>query len=604
LSVGTHTITASATDSGGLSGSDQISITVSGNTAPSVSITAPADGATYVEGESITFTGSASDAEDGDLSADLAWTSDLDGSIGSGGSFASSSLSVGTHTITASVTDSGGLSGSDQITITVNVNTAPTVTITAPADGATYAEGESITFTGSASDAEDGDLTASLAWTSDLDGSIGSGGSFSSSSLSVGTHTITASATDSGGLSGEDQISITVIANTPPGAATLISPEGVIGDNTTPTYTWFEVETSTWYRLWVDGSSGTVINQWYQATDANCVSGVCAITPETVLTEGEYTWWIQTWNNAGYGPWSRGLDFWAGDLSPPGAATLISPSGTTSDTTPTYTWDRVDTATWYWLWVEDSLGALINRWYRTEDICAGDICAVTPNTTLGEGPHVWWVQTWNIAGFGPWSAPLNFYVGTPAGPGPTTLLSPSGPIDDTTPTYTWEVVSTATWYRLVVEGPMGTVINDWYKASNICDRDTGLCEVTPDSVLGEGDHSWWVKTWNPYGSTWSGRLDFSVSSGAAAASSTPTVSGDAYRLYLPLVVKPVGSSETLPPGPPIDDGDEGPPIEMLMPDHGPPDVGEESGPPIEKLGPGSKPPTGADEEGGPPGDSR
>jgi hypothetical protein len=40
--------------------------------------------------------------------------------IGSGGSFSSSTLSVGTHTITASVTDAGGLSGSAQVSVTVS----------------------------------------------------------------------------------------------------------------------------------------------------------------------------------------------------------------------------------------------------------------------------------------------------------------------------------------------------------------------------------------------------------------------------------------------------------------------------------------------------
>ena len=89
-------------------------------------------------------------------------------------------------------------------------NTAPTVTINAPSNGATFTEGDSVSFSGTASDAEDGSLTGSITWSSSIDGSIGSGGSFSTSSLSVGNHTITASVTDSGGLNDSDQISITV----------------------------------------------------------------------------------------------------------------------------------------------------------------------------------------------------------------------------------------------------------------------------------------------------------------------------------------------------------------------------------------------------------
>ena len=89
-------------------------------------------------------------------------------------------------------------------------NNLPTVTISAPADGSLYDEGDSITFTGTASDPEDGDLTAALSWTSSLDGAIGSGGSFSTATLSRGTHTVTASVTDSGGATRTSNISVSV----------------------------------------------------------------------------------------------------------------------------------------------------------------------------------------------------------------------------------------------------------------------------------------------------------------------------------------------------------------------------------------------------------
>ena len=95
------------------------------NTAPTVTITSPADGSSFEEGTSVSFSGTAPDTEDGDLSANLSWTSDLDGAIGSGASFATSTLSLGTHTITADVTDSGALSGSDAITVTITATPPP-----------------------------------------------------------------------------------------------------------------------------------------------------------------------------------------------------------------------------------------------------------------------------------------------------------------------------------------------------------------------------------------------------------------------------------------------------------------------------------------------
>ncbi|MFC1707335.1 Ig-like domain-containing protein, partial [Planctomycetota bacterium] len=186
------------------------------NTAPTVQISSPADGSTVSQGQSVTFTGTASDAEDTGLSgANLQWDSGGN-NFGSGASFSYSGLGAGQHTIKAEVTDSGGLTGSAQITLHV-VNTAPTVQISNPADGSTINLGESITFTGSATDAEDNDvtLTGNLSWTSSKDNvEIGSGGSFSYSQLSEGVHVITAQVTDTGGLPGSKSVTITV--NGPP----------------------------------------------------------------------------------------------------------------------------------------------------------------------------------------------------------------------------------------------------------------------------------------------------------------------------------------------------------------------------------------------------
>jgi hypothetical protein len=128
------------------------------------------------------------------------------------------------------------------------------------------------------------------------------------------------------------------------------------------------------------------------------------------LAGGSHTWWIQTWNDAGYGPWSAGMNFTL-PLDPPGAATLISPTGSIADTTPIYTWNAVSGSTWYYLWVNDSSGTRYAIWYTAAEAgCAGGTgtCSITPATVLAGGSHTWWIQTWNDAGYGPWSAGMNF----------------------------------------------------------------------------------------------------------------------------------------------------------------------------------------------------
>jgi len=99
------------------------------NTAPNVSITAPTGSLVVTLGDNVDFAGTASDYEQEDLTASLAWTSDIDDAIGSGGSFSTTDLRVGVHTITASVTDIGGLTESATVEVTVN-GLADVVTIT------------------------------------------------------------------------------------------------------------------------------------------------------------------------------------------------------------------------------------------------------------------------------------------------------------------------------------------------------------------------------------------------------------------------------------------------------------------------------------------
>lgn len=80
-----------------------------------------------------------------------------------------------------------------------NADFPPSVTLLTPSDHAMFAPGQSVAFSATASDAESGNVTASLTWTSSRDGLIGSGGSFTRSNLSTGIHTITVTARDAGG---------------------------------------------------------------------------------------------------------------------------------------------------------------------------------------------------------------------------------------------------------------------------------------------------------------------------------------------------------------------------------------------------------------------
>ncbi len=102
---------------------------------PVVDITVPSDGSTITRGVTTDFTATAIDDVDGDISPSLNWSSDIDPSFsGTGGAFQTTLIEPGLQTITASVTDSDGNTGTASIQVTVP---GPQVSFSAPADGST-----------------------------------------------------------------------------------------------------------------------------------------------------------------------------------------------------------------------------------------------------------------------------------------------------------------------------------------------------------------------------------------------------------------------------------------------------------------------------------
>jgi len=197
----------------------------------------------------------------------------------------------------------------------------------------------------------------------------------------------------------------------PPVATTLITPNASISNNT-PTYVWNAIEDSTWYYLWVNDETGTPIKQWYTDIEANCNTSVtCSVTPSQTIS-GNASWWVSTWNSFGSGPWSTVEKFSVVPPEPP-AATLLTPEGNIAVTQPTFSWNAVPTATWYYLWVSDSIGIPVRTWFRAADVgCASGtgVCSTTPTQSIA-GNSTWWIRTWNNGGYGPWSSSKSF---TPA----------------------------------------------------------------------------------------------------------------------------------------------------------------------------------------------
>lgn len=264
------------------------------NSAPSVRIDAPADSAVFQLDNEVTFTGTATDAEESSLKgSSLSWSSSIDGQIGSGASFTTDNLSQGSHLITLTATDEQGLADSASISITINpqTNTLPVATITYPESGLTFDDGDFIQFTGTGFDTEDQWLTGlSLVWYSNKDGQLGTGASLTTNTLSGGTHTISLKATDSENTSNIDTITVT-IRNTPP-VATINSPADgatfLVGQSISFDGMGVDAEDGnlTGYSLTWRASNGNVIGYGTNITVDFLPAGADIVINLTVMDEG------------------------------------------------------------------------------------------------------------------------------------------------------------------------------------------------------------------------------------------------------------------------------------------------------------------------------
>jgi subtilisin len=190
------------------------------NLAPTVVILSPADQAVFNNGDTIALQASASDPDAGDT-VTVTWSSDVDGALldGQGQPLTGTSVSTAAltgdtvHVLTATATDQGARSATASVTVIVGApNLAPTVTITGPAtttyDGAGDPAAATVSFTTSVADEEISTVT--YAWSSDIDGTVSGSGASPTLTLGAGTHTITCTVTDAGGLQASDAIVITV----------------------------------------------------------------------------------------------------------------------------------------------------------------------------------------------------------------------------------------------------------------------------------------------------------------------------------------------------------------------------------------------------------
>ena len=157
ITVGSHNLTARATDNqGAQTTSAPVAITVTVNSPPTVSLTAPQTGAQYQPPATIAFAATAADSDGTVAKVEFLLNGAVVGSATAAPyAFTAINIAAGSYTAAARAIDNdGAATTSTGVTVTVAVNQPPVVSITSPTSGASFTAPVDVTFTASATDSD------------------------------------------------------------------------------------------------------------------------------------------------------------------------------------------------------------------------------------------------------------------------------------------------------------------------------------------------------------------------------------------------------------------------------------------------------------------
>jgi Big-like domain-containing protein len=199
------------------------------NQAPSVSLTAPANGATYTAPASVPLSATASDADGTIARVEFyAGATLLATDATAPYSYTWSSVAAGTYTLKAVAYDTSGkaaTSATRSITVTAGTNKPPTVALTAPANGTKYTAPASVSLTATAADSDGSVAKVQFYSGSTLLGTDTTAPyAFTWGSVPAGTYSLTAVAYDNAGAKvSSAAASITVGSSTLPALPTAVA---------------------------------------------------------------------------------------------------------------------------------------------------------------------------------------------------------------------------------------------------------------------------------------------------------------------------------------------------------------------------------------------
>lgn len=445
---------------------------------PVVSIETPVDGSILDEGVPIPMRGHVVDeAYENELTALAAvWTVDggrvcAEAVVDAGGtSTCDHTFEPGTATIGFTVTDPDGLSDAASSNVTIQEVNYPTISLEAPYNAQLVNLGDVVTFTARVGDVEDRPDQMTMSWSSDLDGEFSTQGassdgeaSFAFDGLSVGTHALTVTVTDTDGHASVDRA--TLYVNGVPEAPTVaIEPDPATSAGAI-------VATIVSDAVDPNNDPVTYRYEWYQNGVLTADVANTILPPN--LVEG-HTWEVRVYPTDGYGE---------GDF---GSATAVIGNGAPSATSVT-----ISPTTAY---TNDTLTAVVSGWYDAD----GDV-----ETYL----YAWSVNGTTIAGAEDATLAGTFFV---RGDSVTVTATPWDGTDAGLP-----VTSGAR----VIQNSVPTAPTVAISPTRPEDDDALVCRVTGASTDADGDAVAYAYSWTKDGAATAYTTD-TVDAGATGNNET------------------------------------------------------------------------------------
>ncbi len=272
-----------------------------------------------------------------------------------------------------------------------------------------------------------------------------------------------------------------------------------IAETTFPQISWTSVVDTDRYDLWVN----------------NVTTGESQVVRETNLQTTSFASATAGLPGGTYRAWARAIapdlntedliEPIAGQWSSPIVFTVLStpqniaPSGATFDRTPEFTWDAVEGATNYDIWVTQRRGPGDNPIVLRDQFVAGT--SRTPETDLDSGNYVVWVRA--VAEDGSrsqWSDPVTFSIG-----GRPEVTSPlEGAATASTPIITWTGIEQTDVYQIWINNSAGERV--------VFEVDVQATSFAVQQALPADSYRVWVRAISEMGeqSFWSNPVSFTV----------------------------------------------------------------------------------------------